>query len=286
MSNESIGPTDVPTDSRPRRTSFTSNTLSSIFGRSPSNAGHIATGTSAPTGTAPFPGPITAAAADQQRRRMSISTMGLSGTSPTQTSPFIGLARRSSVSTAGSESIDENAIDDEDGPSRSSPQTPFARRLSFGAQAFRAARGGGVSPGGSNGTPPFFSYTYVTSPGAFGSQGHSEGSMSTQASKQPKPRTPSDFSFSRTRSESYNWPEQLRSRAESSHTSHTSRSSFSMPSSAAVRSHERAKSVAEIPKPMPPVGGGLAAGTHHQSSIQKKPDAFQERMLKGDFTMD
>jgi len=159
--------------------------------------------------------------------------MGLSGTSPTQTSPFIGLARRSSVSTAGSESIDENAIDDEDGPVRGSPQTPFARRLSFGAQAFRAARGGGVSPGGSN--------------------------------------------------ESYNWPEQLRSRAESSH---TSRSSFSMPSSAAVRSHERAKSVAETPRPMPPVSGGLGAGTQHQSSIQKKPDAFQERMLKGDFTMD
>lgn len=210
---------------RPRRGSFTTQTFNNIFGRSNSASGGP---------TAPFPGPITTAAAQDQRRRMSISTLGLSGTSPTQSTPFTFGGRRGSVSTAGSDSFDENAIDDDDGPVRSTPTTPFARRMSFGAQALRSARGGG-------------------SPGTTGEGG-------------------------------FNWSEQLRSRAESS-VSQTQRPSFSTsPSSAKTATmsmHERGKSISEMPAP--PTAVPAPAPPRPE---RKKPDAFQERILKGDFYMD
>lgn len=223
--NSDHSPPNEPA-TRPRRGSFTTQTFNSIFGRSNSTSG-------APT--APFPGPITTAAVQDQRRRMSISTLGLSGTSPTQASPFTFGGRRGSFSTAGSDSIDENAIDDDDGPGRSNPTTPFTRRMSFGAQALRTVRGGG-------------------SPGATGEVG------------------------------GFNWSEQLRSRAEST-VSQNQRPSFSTsPSSAKtvqMSMHERPKSIgdmatppAAIPAPTPP------------RPERKKPDAFQERILKGDFYMD
>lgn len=211
---------------KPRRGSFTTQTFNNIFGRSNSTSG-------APT--APFPGPITTAAAQDQRRRMSISTLGLSGTSPTQSTPFTLGGRRGSFSTAGSDSFDENAIDDDDGPARSNPTTPFARRMSFGGQALRSARGSG-------------------SPGTTGEGG------------------------------GFNWSEQLRSRAESS-VSQSQRPSFSTsPSSAKptqMPMHERAKSVSEMPTPPITVPAPIPPRPE-----RKKPDAFQERILKGDFYMD
>lgn len=223
--NENNSPNESP---KPRRGSFTTQTFTNIFGRSNSTSG-------APT--APFPGPITTAAVQDQRRRMSISTLGLSGTSPTQSTPFTFGARRGSVSTAGSESFDESAIDDDDGPSaRSVPTTPFARRMSFGAQALRSARGGG-------------------SPGTSG-----EGS-------------------------GFNWSEQLRTRAESS-VSQSQRPTFAASPAAPTKTtqismHERAKSVSEMPSP--PTHVPAPAPPRPE---RKKPDAFQERILKGDFYMD
>ncbi|KUJ22799.1 uncharacterized protein LY89DRAFT_680899 [Mollisia scopiformis] len=216
------GNTTPPNDSatRNRRGSFTSQTFNNIFGRSNSTSGGP---------TAPFPGPITTAAAQDQRRRMSISTLGLSGTSPTQNTAFPFGARRGSVSTAGSDSIDENAIDDEEGPGRSQPTTPFTRRVSFGAQALRSVRGSG-------------------SPGTSGEGG-------------------------------FNWSEQLRSRAESS-VSQSQRPSFST-SPTAKPMHERAKSITEMPAPPTAVPAPAPARPE-----RKKPDAFQERILKGDFYMD
>jgi len=221
MSNNENAPVDGST--RARRGSFTTQTFNNIFGRSNSTSG-------APT--APFPGPITTAAVQDQRRRMSISTLGLSGTSPSQASPFTFGGRRGSVSTAGSDSIDENAIDDDDSPGRSAPTTPFARRMSFGAQALRGA-------------------PTNRSPGTSGEGG-------------------------------FNWSEQLRTRAESS-VSQTQRPSFSTspnpPKTAQM--HERTKSVSEMPNPpmaVPPPAPARPA--------RVKPDAFQERILKGDFYMD
>jgi len=211
---------------RARRGSFTSQTFNNIFGGSVNRSNS----TSGPT--PPFPGPITTAAAQDQRRRMSISTLGLSGTSPTQQSPFPFGGRRGSVSTANSEAIDENAIDDDEGPGRSNPSTPFVRRMSFGARALRTVRGSG-------------------SPGTTGDGG------------------------------GFNWSEQLRTRAESS-VSQTQRPNFSTsPSAKPMQMHERAKSVSEMPSPPTAVPAAPAPRPE-----RKKPDAFQERILKGDFYMD
>lgn len=220
--NESTPPTEI----RARRGSFTTQTFNNIFGRSNSTSGGP---------TSPFPGPITTAAAQDQRRRMSITTLGLSGTSPTQAAPFTFGGRRGSVSTSNSDSIDESAIDDDDGPGRSNPTTPFARRMSFGAQALRTVRGSG-------------------SPGATGEGG------------------------------GFNWSEQLRSRAESS-VSQSQRPSFSTspsaPKSTQIPMHDRAKSIGEMPAP--PTAVPVPAPVRPQP---RKPDAFQERILKGDFYMD
>jgi len=208
-----------PSAPQNRRGSFTTQTFNSIFGRSNS--------TGAPT--APFPGPIYTAAANDQRRRMSITTLGLSGSSPTQPSPF-PFGRRASVSDR-SDSIDESAIDDDDSPRRPS-NASFTRRMSVGAQALRARSNGG-------------------SPGASGESG------------------------------GFNWSEQLRSRAESS-VSQSHRPSLSTsptgPKSSAF--HERARSV-EMPNP--PLS--TPAPTPPKPA-RKQPDAFQERILKGDFYMD
>ncbi|PQE30988.1 hypothetical protein CJF32_00006018 [Rutstroemia sp. NJR-2017a WRK4] len=249
------GNTTPPNEGRPRRGSITAQTFTSLFNRSNSTSG----------GPSGLPGPITTAAAQDQRRRMSISTLGLSGTSPSQQSPFPFPNRRSSVSTAGSESIDESAIDDEEGPSRST-NPPFAHRLSFGAQALRSVRTGGGSPGSS------------------GSRGGN--TQSQQASTQSMPRTPSDYTSSARPGDGvFNWSEQLRSRAESSvsqsqrpslSTSPSNKHTFNIPT------HERAKSVSEMPAPptsaIPPA--------QPPKPVRRQPDPFQERILKGDFYMD
>ncbi|RQM07275.1 hypothetical protein DH86_00000973 [Scytalidium sp. 3C] len=218
---------------RPRRGSFTTQTFGNIFGRSNSTSG------SPPT--APFPGSVTIAAGQEQnRRRMSISTLGLSGTSPSQISPFPFGGRRSSISTAGSDSIDENAIDDEEGPARSNPTTPFVRRMSFGAQALMNAR---TSNGG-------------TSPNQ-----QAEGT-------------------------GFNWSEQLRSRAESS-VSQSQRPSFSTsPSNKFSSMHERSRSVSDMPSPPAANIPAPQAQAQPAKALRKQPDAFQERILKGDFYMD
>lgn len=276
--------TTPPNDAaRNRRGSFTTQTLNNIFGRSNSTAG---------TPTAPFPGPITTAAVQDQRRRMSISTLGLSG-SPTQTSPFPFSARRGSISTAGSESFDENAIDDDDGPGRSAPTTPFARRMSFGAQALRGVRGG--SSPGTGRTPSYTTAPLPTIPsGPRSARVGSKGGVTTppksqtqaQASTHSKPRTASDFPVSARPGEGggFNWSEQLRSRAESS-VSQTQRPSFStsptLGKSFPTPMHERAKSISEMPSP--PSVVPVPAPVRPE---RKKPDAFQERILKGDFYMD
>ncbi|GLB10311.1 hypothetical protein AtubIFM57258_006714 [Aspergillus tubingensis] len=84
-------------------------------------------------------------------RRLSITTLGLSG-SPTQTSPFgpRHIRHGSISSSVGSNSANpEEAVveDNENGPPNATPSSPFTRRLSFGAQALRDARGGSIGNG-------------------------------------------------------------------------------------------------------------------------------------------
>lgn len=227
---------------------------------------------------APFPGPITTAAAQDQRRRMSISTLGLSGTSPTQ--PFNFGGRRASVSTDRSDSIDESAIDDDESPGRSAPNTPFARRISFGAQALGRATSG-RSPGTSGRAPSYTTSSKSTGLPTIpaGNGGTTSSRSQAQASTQSKPRTASDFPVSARSGEAgFNWSEQLRSRAESS-VSQSQRPSFSYPN-APKPMHERNKSVSEMPTPP------MAVPTAPARPERVKPDAFQERILKGDFYYD
>lgn len=261
-----------------RRGSFTTQTFNSIFGRANSTAGGP---------TAPFPGPISTGAVQDHRRRMSISTLGLSGTSPTQASPF-PFGRRASVSTDHSDSIDESAIDDDDGPARRNSNASFTRRMSVGAQALRARTNGG-SPGSSGRSPSYNkpSSSLPTIPAGPRSGGTISPPRTNQASMQSKPRTASDFPVSPRPGESggFNWSEQLRSRAESS-VSQSHRPSFSTsppgPKPSAFHDRDRAKSAE---RPNPPQSAPAPAPPPPKPA-RKQPDAFQERILKGDFYMD
>lgn len=132
MSDENHFPPTSPdlNTTRPRRASFAAGqSLADLFRSAPRAPPN-------PSGTSAYPGPRTNAAAQVQSRRPSVTTVGLSA-SPTQTSPFGSLrSRRGSISSG--HSIDESAVEDPvggDSAHTSSPNTPFARRMSFGARA-------------------------------------------------------------------------------------------------------------------------------------------------------
>ncbi|KAK1701930.1 hypothetical protein BDP67DRAFT_377943, partial [Colletotrichum lupini] len=252
---------------RQRRGSVTQQAIAGLFrSNSTSNGGA-------------FPG-----TSDAQRRRLSVTTgLGLTGTSPTGASAFNSL-RRGSLSTNSNDSIDENAIDEEEIPpnARTAPATPFTRRMSFGAQAMRTMRNGGGSPGSNGNDLPSASATPVPStPAALDRRGsvHSPRGLGSQ-------RSSSDV-FSRP-DQGFNWSEQLRSRAESS--VQGPRASFSFGSGLSSSpprgpgngvAHDRQKSVSEMPAPP-----AQAAAMKPKAPERPKPDAFQERILKGDFYMD
>ncbi|KZF26902.1 hypothetical protein L228DRAFT_21382 [Xylona heveae TC161] len=209
-----------------RRASFSpGQTLSELFNRSTSNTAGTVSSTSPP-------GPITTAAANaqaQHRRRMSINTLGLSGTSPTQTAPFnVGRPREDSLSSVGSASstLDENVIEEGDAPpgSGSPTATPFGRRLSFGARALRDVRSGGS--------------------GSYNGEG-------------------------------FNWSDSLRSRAERTSSMAAAAGANVSNSPPQPSHHQRAASVATMEQPV-----------REMPKSSKVPDAFGERILKGDFYMD
>ena len=145
MVEQNSPPRSHPVPSGRRRDSLTGQTFSDLFSRSsPSSGG--------------FSGTITSAAAQaQRRRRLSLSTVGLSGSmqaSPTQQpSPF--LSRSDSLSTsntsATSASVDENPFEETDVmPMSGNPSTPFARRMSFGARALRDVKHGSGNGSGTS----------------------------------------------------------------------------------------------------------------------------------------
>ncbi|KAF5552958.1 hypothetical protein FNAPI_6876 [Fusarium napiforme] len=292
MSTDTVPPnnnTSADMYTRNRRGSITQAALTNLFQR----------GNSVPN-TNGFPnqssGPV-----DTSRRRLSVTTLGLSGTSPTNTS-FI---RRGSMSTNSnnSDSIDESAIEDDDMYSKTAPTTPFVRRMSFGTSNMRNIRPNG-SPGNGNSpsSPPTSqngrpvpsgrkaslvgSSSQASSLAAALSAGRrpSLASSVTQASNTKSPRATSDNYISRPDQQGFNWSEQLRSRAESSVIG-APRASFSLASSSPPRGsiHDRAKSVSEMPQP--PVQASSVKQPPRQPE-RPKPDAFQERILKGDFYMD
>jgi len=167
---------------------------SSIVDMFTSRGNPTTTASSSPPSAAPTSTP----AAGQHRRGMSIATLGLSGTSPGQTSPFDAFAkqRRASVATSSASGSpefrnsfgDEAAVVEEDDNSKAPPNnssSPFARRVSFGAQAMRDVKQG-------NGP---------------GSPGAGEGFNWSEALRDRTKRSPSfssknPFSFGHTRSSS------------------------------------------------------------------------------------
>ncbi|KAI1737832.1 hypothetical protein F4680DRAFT_199727 [Xylaria scruposa] len=281
MSNDNSG-AGPPND---RRGSVTSAAFSNLFHRRNSTT---ATGNGNGNGNGASRESVSAAAARDQRRRLSVTTLGLSGASPPSASAPFGL-RRGSISTNNSDSIDENAIEDDE-PAKAPATSPFARRTSFGAQAMRNMRTGQTSPGSGRPTQQARRTSAVAprqqSFGASSISAAAARRMSTsQASNALSARTPSDMHSARS-DNGYNWTEQLRFRAESSVTGQ--RPTFGSMSAAAPGSpprntphHDRAKSVSDMPEP--PRQPEVMKPRHPE---RPKPDHMQERILKGDFYMD
>ena len=207
---------------------------------------------------------------------MSISTLGLSG-SPTQTSSFGGLRpRQDSYSTSGSgspgASVDESAIEEGDNPNNT-PTTPFARRMSFGARALRDVRAGSGNFNGRASAP----FTNLTNPASSSSSPPTKGARGLSSSPEGEGESPSSKQGSnllpRRVGEGFNWSDQLRSRAQRS----SSINSGSPPAAppAPRTEHHRAASATAMEPPVKEI-----------PKAPKVPDAFQERILKGDFYMD
>jgi hypothetical protein len=292
MSNGSNSPPHPsPGATDRRRASVTSQTFQDLFGRSNSYVGQQSGQGSS--------GPITTAAVNAQRRRLSLTTLGL-GASPGQTSPFLNQRTRTeSISSANSGSVDESPFEDDytmsTSATSSNPATPFARRLSFGARALRDVRQSNGSVGNPNGRP---SVHKASSPPTGRGRGLSSLSRSLPAPSPLHigPLSPGSFrskSISHIRpppiaeqyeyaeselanclltspltGEGYNFADNLRTRAE--------RGSMSgPPPSMGPNGHQRAKSVAIMEPP-----------AREMPKQPKVPDAMQERILKGDFYMD
>lgn len=319
--NSNKPPSPQPADMQHnRRGSVTQSAFSQLFQRSSSIAG-----------TPAMPSAVTTAAINEQRRRLSLSTtatLGITGTSPNSAS---GLARRSSTSTNSEfdeNAIDE---EDSPTSSRTVPATPFSRRMSFGAAA-AMRRPGGTSPGTVNGmhsaqfpfdttarseqrrsttdavlpaspqsastsaTPwEILSSTVIQTQVQQSSNTTDTSTATTSgalATSRTRPRATSDLLSATRPDQGFNWPEQLRYRAESTVAS-GSRPSFSFgsgltgspPRPAAVAppgTHERTRSVSEMPAP--PAQAPKPRSPPRDT--RPKPDHFQERILKGDFYMD
>lgn len=245
-------PISVPeSDTRPRRGS-----IADLFSKRDSSANQAS---------------ANQASANQanQQRRLSITTLGLSG-SPTQASTFGNRGiRRGSLSSSWGSAPNEDAVaeDAEGSPPGATPNSPFARRVSFGAQALREARTGST---GNGRYPPGSSSTAGARP-----------PPSTAASSS-KPRSPASTSTtpqdersnaSRRLGEGFNWSEALRSRAERAPSiggpvSPQSHSATRQPG------HQRAASIASMEQPVREIP---------KQPKQNKPDFFQEKILRGDF---
>ncbi|KAL6716300.1 hypothetical protein ACLMJK_005866 [Lecanora helva] len=189
-------------------------------------------------GTSSYPGPIATAAANaqaQQRRRTSMASLGLAG-SPTQPSSFANFRNRQSSfgsSTSPSTSVSENAIDEGDAEPNASPTSPSAFARRMSFGA-RALRD--VKTGNGNAK-------------------HTASAPSVKG-----------------RGEGLDWSEQIKNRAERSH----SVNSQAHPAAVApAAEHRKAASVAATEPPVKEI-----------PKAPRKPDHFQERILKGDFYMD
>lgn len=235
-------------------------------------------------GSPPFPSPITTAAANaqsNQQRRLSITTLGLSG-SPTQTTPFgtRAMRRESLSSSVGSSSASlEEAVDDVENTPPNSQASPFARRVSFGAQALREVRGGsGTGNGRYSSSGPYpMAARHQTASLANPKNPSSASSAAASTSKSYPKNDRSNLSW-RPLGEGFNWSEALRTRAERAPSiagMFSTSPQAQQPSPVSPRAHhQRAASIAIMEQP---------AREIPKEPRQNKPDFFQEKILRADF---
>ncbi|PGH01284.1 hypothetical protein GX51_05339 [Blastomyces parvus] len=296
MSHNPSNSTSSDTSARPRgrRASVASGaSFSELFAR----PGNVPPPQPPPAAAVNIPGSImsSANAQAQQRRRMSITTLGLSGSPTQQSSPF-GSApagmRRGSISSSvisGSPTREGSALEENgnDTP-MTSPTTPFARRVSFGAQAFRdrvgSASANGRYPSGNEQRAP----STASSISSTGSAGISIAASTHKTTPQNNRSNPSSW---RPIGEGFNWPEALRTRAERAPsfgsfppTSPTAGSHGSPPSSSPhSKHHQRAASIATMEQPIQDMRDTHKQQQKQQPKPKPKPDYFQEKILRGDF---
>ncbi|GAD96012.1 conserved hypothetical protein [Paecilomyces variotii No. 5] len=275
MSEERSQSPPYPPSIQQRRASFSPGaSLSELFTKS----GNSGSNGNSQAGTAPFPSPITSVAANAQsgqRRRLSITTLGLSG-SPTQPSQFAGRTGRqgSLSSSVGSSSyLDEaEAVENENSPPSST--SPFARRFSFGAQALRDARGVNKTGNGRYSS----SFTSVSmrrqTTSSSGMSPATSSPAPTAASTDQSLRSSkrSNLSF-RPVGEAFNWSESLRTRAERTPSVGASSPPANLDRSPAG-GHHRSASIASMDFP---------AREMPKQPRRKTPDFFQEKILRADF---
>lgn len=289
---------------RQRRSSFAGETFANLFGAGRQRPSIDPASASPPNGQQ-YAGPISQAAAQAQRRRMSLTTLGLSGSPEgSRFPPYRG--RNDSIGgSSNSDSIDESAIE-EDNATRTEPTTPFARRMSFGAKALRDVRTGSYSGGsggggggvtGQNGTKsPAASSTMTTAKapnGTVSSRDAKGRGLSSLPESPPSSSPPHRYSLSLPSSRRYSlltsgpaigsvdfWNEKMRDRAQrTSFVGNRSEGdSLPVPSVPSASMHGRSKSVATMDTP--------PSAPRAIPKESNRPDHFQERILKGDFYMD
>nr|KMM69736.1 hypothetical protein CPAG_06050 [Coccidioides posadasii RMSCC 3488] len=246
MSQRSNSPPS-PTKPRRRRSSFTE-----LFQKQ----GNVASPT---TGSHPRPIYTPSSARTQQQRRMSLNTLGLSG-SPTQMSPFAAASmRRGSVSSSvmsTSPTMDQAVVEEaEEETPTTAPATPFARRVSFGAPALRGSGNGTYHPLWNARSPR------NRSSSLFGNTSPNSDGVVPSAT------------------EGFNWPESLRVKAERAPSlGNFPPTSPTLPHAGMI--HQRSASIAAMEAP-PPERAELPKQSQHKS--RPKPDYFQEKILRADF---
>ncbi|RKF83952.1 hypothetical protein GcM3_005023 [Golovinomyces cichoracearum] len=210
----------------------------------------------------PYPGSVTTVAVQDQLQRMSAMNYCPPGTSPSKTSPYQFGDRRGSASSIGSGTIDENTFEEDDS-ARSIPNTPFGRRMSLGAQAVRNVRRGSstsiIAALTSHYGLGLVDLLLYNTEACFHAWHHTRKCEGCS---------------------SFNLSDQFRARAESSVTQ-TQRPYFPGSPNFVRRSSGIAPPQAEMATPQIIVESPAPAQTR-----QKGPDAFQERILKGDFYID
>ncbi|KAL1959501.1 hypothetical protein VTO42DRAFT_1946 [Malbranchea cinnamomea] len=237
----------------------------------------------------------------QPGRRLSLTTLGLgiTGTSPTQPSPFGSMRRRDSVSGSvvstsptnnGNNHYNnhnENAVLEEDEQETETPVTspaiPFARRVSFGGSV-GGRPGSGISPTTSTSpstvsskrrinsstgtavprTSPF-QFRWSASTRAVSSSSSSSSSQSASSSSSSSyfnSYSSSNTSANSPAGEGFNWPEALRSRAERppSFTTPTSpKAQFAQLAPGQRHQHHRSASVATMEMSSPALNDPILA---------------------------